>query len=170
MRFTKAILLLALAAIVSGTVAPAFAQRDTRPEPDRAHPDSDSSTQIGEPFNPFDKELESDNGATDTDPSAFKVKCWAEIKPPDDYVQIYLKNGGSTIPAGSIITINYKDGSFQAFTVDWDIETGGIVVHMAGPKSALDPDFSCWITVTPKPDDKPRVPKLKPAAQLPGPI
>lgn len=65
--------------------------------------------------------------------------------------EIWFQNSGTeTIPAGSIITVKYPDGTTEKFEVLRDIEPGassGII----GPAGSNDEGFSCKATVKVKP-------------------
>ena len=80
--------------------------------------------------------------------SPYAVDC--EVHPhmlDNGAPEIWFKNTGTkTIPAGSIITVTYPDGTTKYLKVKQDIKPGGSV-GIVGPLLANDEGFTCKATV-----------------------
>ena len=92
--------------------------------------------------------------------SPYQVSCvvWPHAF-KNGAAEIWFKNTGTeTIPAGSIITVTYPDGSKEFLKVDEDIKPGASAGIM-GPAMANDEGFTCSAKVK-APKSGPADPKL----------
>jgi len=139
MRFTKAISLLALAALLAGSASPAFAQRDTRPE-DRPqietsedHDERDDRPDVGR--------LPKGTAGTECE------LVWDG----DQISGVLLSNDtGKTIPVGTVITVYIQPGNIQKqfkVTVDWH---AGTEVDIANDFGGVSSIATCSMKVQPE--------------------
>lgn len=64
----------------------------------------------------------------------------------------FVNMGTATIPAGSIYTVTWPDGTTESFKTPWDIAPGGSF-GILGPANADEPGFQCSVHVKVKKSD-----------------